>query len=137
MSLTRSVISRLIKIVGIILIAGLIISYAAWRSLNYARGPSIVILDPPQGSTIIETRAIIRGKALRVNNLSLNGQPISIDEQGNFADIISIFPGVNVITLRGQDQFGRSTDAQLQLVGSKWPDAWYDMIGSRLPITSK
>ena len=108
---------RMIRIAVISIVALLIVAYAIWRSLNYARGPIINIYQPLNGSAIATSTVNIIGQALRVNSLSLNGKTVFIDEAGNFNETIVIFPGVNVLTFDAHDQFGRETTKELEVVG--------------------
>jgi len=117
MTLTRTNTLRLIRFIGIGLIVTLIVVYAIWRSLNYARGPEIDVFDPSNGSSMSSSTVAIHGRALRVNNLFLNGNAVSVDQQGNFSETVIVFPGMNVLTLTGQDQFGRNTRKELEIVG--------------------
>ena len=116
--ITRTNIIKLLRLIVVIALAGLIIAYAIWRSLNYARGPVIEIIDPTNGSSITSTTTAIDGKVLRVTALTLNGQPISFDKQGNWHETLIIFPGLNIITLAAHDQFGRNTKKELSVVGA-------------------
>lgn len=100
------------------LVALVIVIYAIWRSLNYARGPHITIFEPLDGTSISSSIVTIKGRADRVNKLSLNSQPISMDEQGNFDETVTVFPGVNILTLQANDQFNRSIDSTLHLFGT-------------------
>ncbi len=118
MPLTRTTLIRLLKILAAIIGVAIIIGYAAWRSFNYVQGPHIDIFEPVNGSSILKTTVIIRGQAVRINNMTLNGQPIAIDESGNFAEAVIIFPGINRLTLAGQDQFGRNSSSELILLGT-------------------
>jgi hypothetical protein len=117
MPLTRSANLRFIRLAIGGIIAALIIAYAVWRSLDYVRGPVIDVWSPIDGSGIASSTVTITGQALRVNNLGLNGDAISVDEKGDFSQTIVIFPGMNIITLTASDQFGRSTKKELDLVG--------------------
>ncbi len=109
---------RIIKLITIGFIVSIVIGYAIWRSLNYFRGPEIVVFEPINGSSIATSTAIIRGQAERINNILLNGSPIVIDEQGNFGQIITIFPGINILTFNASDQFDRKTNLELRLLGT-------------------
>ncbi|MDB5239197.1 MAG: hypothetical protein JWO00_532 [Candidatus Parcubacteria bacterium] len=103
---------------GILVLAiAIIAGYASWRSLAYAKGPSIEISTPPSGTVTSSSTIEIAGKALRINSLAINGNPLSVDETGGFKDTLAIFPGVNIVTLSATDQFGRSTEVQIQIVG--------------------
>jgi hypothetical protein len=117
MQLTRTSYIRILRIAVAVIVIGLIASYAIWRSLNYARGPAITIFEPVNGSTVNSSTIEIKGRADRVNELIMNGQTISIDEKGGFDQTIVIFPGTNKITFTANDQFGRSTQKELDIVG--------------------
>jgi hypothetical protein len=108
---------RLIKIIGISFVILLIITFAFFRSLNYLKGPSITINYPQNGDIIDSKTTEISGNAKRINKISLNGYPVSIDEQGNWKEMIIIFPGINKITVKVEDQFGRTLVKQLDIVG--------------------
>jgi hypothetical protein len=117
MRFTRSSLQRLIKILLALVLGAIIITYAIWRSLNYARGPEIVIFEPANGSATASSTIVIRGQALRINNLTVNGMPLFISEDGHFGNVIIVFPGTNRITIAGRDQFGRETSTLLEIVG--------------------
>jgi hypothetical protein len=116
--MTRTAYIKLIKIVGTSIIAVLIIAFAIWRSLDYTRGPNIIVSYPANGAEITEKFSTLEGQIERANNLLINGREINIDEKGAFKDDIVIFPGINVITVTAKDQFGRSVEDQLTLVGN-------------------
>jgi hypothetical protein len=117
MPFTRTSFLRLLKIIAAIIIAGIIIGYAIWRSFNYARGPHIEIFEPANGSSTASTTLLIRGQAKRINNLTLNGMSMFINEEGDFNSRVIIFPGINRLTISGRDQFGRETSTSLEIVG--------------------
>jgi hypothetical protein len=48
----------------------------------------------------------------------LNGHNISIDESGNWEQVIIIFPGINKITVYAEDQFGRNISKKLDIIGA-------------------
>ena len=117
MPLTRTTFLRIIKISSGILVVLLIAAYALWRSLNYTRGPHIIITSPTNGASISASTTMIRGQVERADDISLNGRAITIDERGNFSETIIIFPGTNIITFEARDQFNRSVQEQIQVLG--------------------
>jgi hypothetical protein len=117
MDLTRTSLLRLIKILTTLVVICVIVGYAIWRSLNYARGPHLDITEPVDGSAITAATTTVRGIAERINNLTLNGNPILMDEKGHFNEVIIVFTGTNRLTVEGQDQFGRSTRTLIEIVG--------------------
>ncbi len=117
MSLTRTTSLRLLKIGGIILIAFIIIGYSVWRTHTYIEGPAISIFEPVNGSALASSTVTVRGQALRVNIISINGNVISVDQEGNFTENIVLFPGLNILTITAQDQFKRHTEKRLTIMG--------------------
>jgi len=109
----------ILKYAAVFVLAALIVAYAIWRSLDYARGPVIEIFSPTNGISTTSNTVTIRGRADRVNTISLNGRVISIDEQGNFSETVLVFPGENLISLTAHDQFGRQTETIVNIVGTK------------------
>ncbi len=118
MNMNRTATLRLIRLSTILFISFIIIIYAISRCLIYIHVPQIEIFQPVNGSAISSTTVTIIGRADRVNSLTLNGKTVFIDQSGNFTDTILVFPGVNIITLQAEDQFGRSIDDRLELVGT-------------------
>ena len=117
MKLTRTRFLRFLKISVSTLAIALIVGYVVARSLPYARGPIIQVFQPLPGTPLTAQTVDVVGRAERVNSLTLNGNQISLDEQGNFKETITVFHGVNIITLGATDQFGRSESDQIEVLG--------------------
>lgn len=118
MKLTRTRFAKLLRITIFVLLALIVIGYATFRSLPYASGPIITIFQPINGSTIASTTTEIVGRADRVNSISINGSPISLDESGNFRKTLIIFKGINVITIEAHDQFKRVEKTRVTILGT-------------------
>lgn len=108
---------RLVKMIGVVIFVGIIIVFIFFRTLNYTRGPSITIAEPENGMTTSVNTITIRGQALRINKLTLNGNPITTDEQGFWSQKIIVLEGLNKIMVVGEDKFGRSVSQILDIVG--------------------
>lgn len=108
---------RFIKISAITALIVFVALFAFFRSLNYIRGPIISISYPENGAIINSNIIEIRGNAQRIVKITLNGYPISIDEQGNWSETLILYDGINKITVQAEDQFGRSVKKQLDIVG--------------------
>jgi hypothetical protein len=118
MDITRTRLMKLVRIAATVVAVLLIAGYASYRSLPYLRGPQIHIFQPLNGSSIATSTVTVIGRAERVNSLSLNDNPLQVDEEGDFKQTLIVFPGVNVITLKAADQFGRFTVTELRLFGA-------------------
>ena len=117
MAFTRTTNLRLLRIGIAVVLTLVIVGYALSRSLNYARGPTIQIISPANYSGVSSSTVTITGKADRINDLTLNGGAISVDQQGNFSETVIIFPGLNKLNFVAYDQFKRSIQKELDLVG--------------------
>lgn len=111
---TRNI--KILRIAVMIVVAVIVIGYAIMRSLNYARGPEIIVRYPENGSATTSQSVELSGQAVRISDISLNGRPISVDEAGNFRETVVIFDGVNIWTIQAHDQFGREISRQMQIV---------------------
>lgn len=108
---------RLLKVFSLAVIILGIVVFAIIKSLNYAKGPDIHILEPNDGFSTSSTTIKISGIAYRINKITLNGTPIDIDELGNWNERVIILPGLNKITIRAEDQFQRTVTRKLDIVG--------------------
>jgi len=117
MPLTRTNIIRLIRILIILLFVTLITGYAAFRSLDYLRGPEIMITSPTIMMTKPDSTIIVSGQALRISEIKLNGKNISTDENGYWSESLYIFRGPNKITIEARDRFQRQISQTLEIYG--------------------
>lgn len=102
---------------SVFLIIGIIIiSYAYFAIKDYVKGPEISIIEPINGSTISTSTVLIKGQALRIQDITLNNRPLLIDEQGNFSETLLLFPGYNVSLISAKDRFHRTIEYKLELV---------------------
>lgn len=117
-SFTRTDVAKVIRIGVCILVALVIIGYATLRSIPYAKGPRITILQPLDGSVVATSTVTVIGRAERVNEITMNGRAISIDEAGSFEETLLVLPGTNIISFDATDQFKRSEHAEIRIVGT-------------------
>jgi hypothetical protein len=104
-----------IFVIVAIIAAGLL--YFIYRtSRAYLSGPSITITAPADYAAFSTSTATITGQAMRVQDITLDGRSITIDDKGNFSETILLMPGYNIETLAAHDQFGHVTQKRLELV---------------------
>ncbi len=90
--------------------------YAYSRSLNYFKGPNIVLSCPRSGVTTTDPYVEIRGRTERIAKISLNQRPIFTDDDGIFTESLLLMPGYNILTIEAQDIFGRRVKETTELV---------------------
>lgn len=86
-----------------------IIGYSLFQVHKIITGPIITL--SVQDNTLItgpDNRITLKGTATNVAFISLNDNPIYIDEKGVFSEDLLLNPGYNIIKLYGKDKFGKT-----------------------------
>ena len=105
-----------IKLLFGLIFVGIIVGYVIFQSTDFVDGPLITISSPEDGILVTEPLVHIKGIAERVSEIRLNGNPIFIDESGNFDEPLLLVYGHNIITLEAQDKFERTISKELELI---------------------
>ena len=103
---------------GGVLIVGIIVFYAYFQSRAVIAGPQIDITEPQNGMTSTQALLLVHGKAVHAKELTLDGRPIFIDLEGNFAEQLLLAPGYNIIELTARDAQGRYIEKKLEIAYS-------------------
>ncbi len=107
--------------VAIILFFLLIVGYAYFEARGVLYGPNIQVVS---GQTVVTDPYIaIQGKAERIAELSMNGRPISVTEDGAYNEPYLLSPGLNRIMLDATDRYGRKTQQIVEIVYTPDPNA--------------
>jgi len=114
--LTRYGTRKIVRASVITLVALVVIGYAIFATHDFIIGPTITVHEPRNGDTFITPDIRIKGTVQRIQDISLNGRSITIDDQGNFDEVVLLAPGYNNFLLLARDKFGRSKDYRLELV---------------------
>ena len=92
-----------------------VVYYASFQSRELLAGPYITFESPANGAVVEESLVTIKGNALRISFIRLNGRQIFVDEKGVFEEKLPLLPGHNIMELRATDRFGRITTEKLYL----------------------
>lgn len=117
--INRNGIKKILRAVIILIIILTVLGYAYFASHNFVNGPEIIVIEPKSGTSTTTSSIKIIGKALRIQDITLNGRPIIIDDKGNFDENLILAPGYNVSLLSAHDKFGRTTEYKIDLVYKK------------------
>jgi hypothetical protein len=85
-----------------------LIGYSAFQTHRIITGPTIELQDSFSSGVSTSNKINLRGIAANVAFISLNDNPIYIDESGAFSEHLLLYPGYNIIKLYGKDKFGKS-----------------------------
>jgi hypothetical protein len=114
--ITRYGIHRLLKIGLFTLVILIVLGYGLFATHDFIIGPTISLSEPQNGSTFTQPDVWIKGQVLRIQDITLNGRSITIDDKGNFSEAVLLAPGYNIFQLVAKDKFGRNRDVRLELI---------------------
>ncbi len=94
----------------------LIGGYAYARSNALRKGVLIEVHGVMDGETVTEGTLHISGTATHAASLSLNDRPLSVDQEGAFAEELLLVPGYTIITFKAEDRFGKKTEKMFHVL---------------------
>ena len=106
-----------------------VIGYSYFEARNILYGPRIDIATPDAPLSVSDQLVHIKGKAENITELTVNGNPASVTEDGAFDEALLLAVGYNKIVLTAKDKFGRSTTKTLEILYS-------DTASSSVPTTT-
>ncbi len=113
--MTHNIVS-IVRITAISLLGVIILGYGLFQAQKYIEGPIITIYSPQNGATYTSPLIEVNGRAQNVAYLALDGRQIFTDTSGRFSEKLLLSPGYTILTLRGQDEFGKIISKQIELV---------------------
>ncbi len=103
-------------IVGIILLTVLSsFIYLYLQVNNFISTPRLIIVKPADGLVVdgISTRVV--GMAEKDALVTINDQPVLVNEKGEFSEDIGLKDGVNVITIKARNKFNKETTQSISV----------------------
>lgn len=92
----------------------LVALYAYYEARGILFGPSINV---PNEAAVVHDRFItVRGKAARIAQLTMNGKPVTVTEDGAFEEPYLLNDGYNRIVLRAEDRYGRTRESIIEVM---------------------
>ena len=110
---------RTLKIALGILFSLIIVIYAIDKTKNLLIGPQITIISPQNGISIKESTIPIEGKTRNIVKIFINGKQIPVLESGFFQDQLVLLGGYNIISVTGEDRFGKIKKVELEIIREK------------------
>ncbi len=89
-------------------------AYAYYEARGVLLGPSISVAS--EAITVEESFVRIDGRATHIDEMRMNGNPISVTEDGSFSEPYLLAPGNNRIVLEARDKYGHTTKKTVDIV---------------------
>lgn len=94
----------------------LLIAYSLYQARAFLVGPRIWVENPQDGQTVEAPLVIVTGQSKNIAWISLNDRQIFTDEEGRWSEKLLASPGINILTVKARDRFGRETKKSVQIV---------------------
>lgn len=94
----------LVAVVGI-LVGG----YLLFQYINFARPPRLVVYQPKDGETVIQSMVTVAGKTEADVLVRANNQPLLVDSEGNFSADVEINDKTSQIEIIAETRTGKVT----------------------------
>lgn len=101
---------------GFLVLLFLIGGYVLFQARNIIIGPVITLDEDYSGKVLNEPLTTIKGTARNISHISLNDNPIFIDEDGRFEEELLVSPGHSIMTIVASDRFDRTTKEVIELI---------------------
>lgn len=90
--------------------------YREYRT--FVSEPYLVLLEPSNGQSVSNDESTVVGKTDRDAKLFLNDQPIFVNEAGEFRERVRLQPGVNTVTVKVVNRFGKERVETVSVLAS-------------------
>ncbi|MGA2911070.1 MAG: helix-turn-helix domain-containing protein [Candidatus Levyibacteriota bacterium] len=97
--------------IAFILLAG----YLLFQYRDAFLNPPLTISSPKNMSSITSSQVTVSGQTDPNATVYVEKNAVSVDENGNFQKVITVFPGITTITVRVVNRFSKETDKKIQI----------------------
>lgn len=106
---------KILSLVTGLLFIGATIFYIVWQVASLNKAPFLEIFDPTEGQVLSASFASIKGKTDVGSMVSVNDQPVFVDENGLFQTQIGVNNGPKDIVIISKNKFDKSTKKTISI----------------------
>lgn len=100
-----------------------IIGYFAYSVQSLLQPPSLTLYSPQDDQVFPTSRVVLEGQTEPEVDLSVNGEPVSVEADGAFKDILNLPPGVSTLRLAAKKKHSREHHLFIKVVVEDPKDA--------------
>ncbi|HVY36224.1 MAG TPA: hypothetical protein VG982_03050 [Candidatus Paceibacterota bacterium] len=101
-------------LLGVIACAAIALVFTNMKDAIF--GTPFSVNTAKDGATVQAAFLPVSGNAGRARDVFINGRPVALDREGNFADAVLLSPGYNTVAVSLRDQFGKEKTRLYHLV---------------------
>ncbi len=112
--------------------------YSALKMRDIIWGVDVVVRGVTDGETVTNQKITLEGNARNIEILTINDRIIGVGENGEFRDSLLLSPGYNIVSIKGDDKFGKHIRHEYHVVYKQDPSTALSIPEalSRAPITN-
>ena len=99
---------KLLKFISLSLLFVVIIFYGIWKGRDLIFGIHLDISGIQNNETVTDPVLNLSGSAYHAVSITINGRIVSIEENGDWHDVIALLNGYNVVSISARDKFNRT-----------------------------
>ena len=107
---------RLIKISALVVVMLALFVYIWLQLSGLSRPPTLIILDPAEDRTINDDVVVLIGETESETEVTINDQPIQIDDSGKFKETIVLQEGLNILKIVANNKFGKTAEIKRSIM---------------------
>ncbi|MBD3311019.1 MAG: hypothetical protein GF349_00800 [Candidatus Magasanikbacteria bacterium] len=107
---------NILKYIGFASVVVILVVYLGAQVKNIVQPPQIQIFSPEEGYITEGNSILIHGKTESEVSVSVNGQEISMSDNGEFKEFVDLTPGVNTLTIKAQKKHGKTTNITRHII---------------------
>lgn len=109
--LRRFRMNQTLLLIGVVFV--FFIAYVLFQYRYAFINPPLTIHSPKDRSVIATQELEVSGKTEPETNISINDEPVTVDQSGNFLKTISVFPGNFILDIEAENRFGKKTSKKI------------------------
>lgn len=104
--------------IGLFVVIGI---YSTMKMKDVIWGVDVVVRGIVDGETVTNPKVTLEGNARNIELLTINDRIIGVGENGVFRDSLLLSPGYNIVSIKGDDKFGKHIHHEYHVVYKQDP----------------
>lgn len=109
---------KVLTLVLFVVFVGVGFAYFYREVGKFSAAPRLVIAQPTGNSSIEGSSVDVAGITDKDSKVTINGQPVFVDEKGEFNETISLSEGINELEVKSENRFGNEAAKKLRISAS-------------------
>lgn len=107
---------KVFKFLSIVLVIAALLGYLGWSVKNIISPPEVIIYQPDNNFRTSESSVSVVGKTEPEVQLSINGELVLLDEEGNFNQTVNLVTGLNNLLISAKKKHSKTNELELTIL---------------------